>query len=266
MATPPQNEGEPSDVVALEAGQDVFREGDVGDALYIVQEGEVELVAASAPPGRPRIVLGPGEFFGEASVLEGRPRGATARAVSACRLLRIDGHTLDALVRLHPEVGLHMIRRLSRRLSAAYAAAAAPAPAPSAEPPSFLTAAVPTAAPPRGKTAASPSGAPRLVHALGAEFPLSADGEVLIGRADPASRFTPQIDLAPLVTADAPRSVSRRHAVIERTGAAFTVRELPKVANGTWLNGRKLEAGVAEPLTDGDEISFGPAVKVTFRA
>ena len=255
MATPPQHDGDASDVVAFEPGQEVFREGDVGDALYIVQEGEVELTAAAAR-GRLPIVLGPGELFGEASVLEGRPRGATARAVSACRLLRIDGNTLDALVRHHPEIGLHMIRRLSRRLSAAYAAAI-PA-APGGPPPS-------AAADPGPPVAPAAAGA-RIVHASGAEFPLSPDGEILIGRSDPAGRFTPQIDLASLMTSDAPRSVSRRHAVIAFADGQFTVRELPKVANGTWLNGKKLRPDVAMPLADGDEISFGAAVKVTFRA
>lgn len=251
MATPPQNEADASDVVTLLAGQDVFLEGDVGDALYIVQEGEVELIASSARGRRP-IVLGPGEFFGEASVLEGRPRGATARAVTACRLLRIDGPTLDALVRHHPEVGLHMIRRLSRRLSAAYAAT----------PPASVDA--PMAAP--AAPVAQASGAPRIVHASGAEFPVSPDGEVLIGRSDPASRFTPQIDLAPLVPGEAPRSLSRRHAVITGDGGRFTIKELPRVANGTWVNGQKLKAGVAVPVKDGDEISFGAAVKMAFRA
>ncbi len=250
MSTPPENAGDAADVLALDAGQEVFREGDVGDALYIIQEGEVELIAASAA-GRGPIVLGQGEFFGEASVLEGRPRGATARAVSYCRLLRIDGPTLDALVRSHPEVGLHMIRRLSRRLSAAYEGSAPAA-----------TAAARSAVTPQP---ADGEGGARIVHASGAQFPLSADAEVLIGRSDPASRFTPQIDLAPLVPMDAPRSVSRRHAVIFRTGETFSVRELPKVANGTWVNGRKLKPDVATPLADGDEISFGPAVKVTFR-
>lgn len=256
MATPPQNAADASDIVVLEAGQDVFREGDVGDALYIVLEGEVELIASAGRRGRPPIVLGPGEFFGEASVLEGRPRGATAHTLSACRLLRIDGDTLDALVRHHPEVGLHMIRRLSRRLSAAYAGAPPGVPADS-------PAASPAAS---GRPAPVPPAAPRIVHASGAEFPLPADGEILIGRSDPASRFTPQIDLAPLVPSDAPRSVSRRHAVIAMTGEGWTVRELPNVGNGTWLNGRKLPPDVAMPLTDGDTISFGPAVKVAFRA
>lgn len=257
MVTPPESEEDTSDVVTLEPGQDVFREGDVGDALYIVQEGEVELIAAAGRRARRPIVLGPGEFFGEASVLEGRPRGATARTVSACRLLRIDGPTLDALVRHHPEVGLHMIRRLSRRLSAEYAAGLAPdAP---------RTAATPDVAPPPLAAAAAEPPPPRIVHASGAEFPLSPDAEVLIGRSDPASRFTPQIDLASLVPPDAPRSLSRRHAVIGREDAGFYVRELPQVANGTWINGRKLEAGVATRIKDGDEISFGPAVKMIFR-
>jgi len=256
MVTPPESEEDTSDVVTLGPGQDVFREGDVGDALYIVQEGEVELIAAAGGARRP-IVLGPGEFFGEASVLEGRPRGATARTVSACRLLRIDGPTLDALVRHHPEIGLHMIRRLSRRLSAEYAAGLVrDAP---------RTASPPAVAPPPLAAAAAEPPPPRIVHASGAEFPLSPDAEVLIGRSDPASRFTPQIDLASLVPPDAPRSLSRRHAVIGREDAGFYVRELPQVANGTWINGRKLEAGVATRIKDGDEISFGPAVKMIFR-
>ena len=249
MVRPPKSEEDASDVVTLEPGQDVFREGEAGDELYIILEGEVELLAARDGHPLRLILLGPGEFFGEGSVLDGRPREATARTVSPCRLVRIDGPTLAELVRHHPEVGLHMIRRLSRRLATAYGVPAATATPeePSPEP-----------------SVAGPAPSPRLVHESGAEFPLSSETEVLIGRSDPASHFTPQIDLAPLVPPDAPRSLSRRHAVILKEGAEFYVRELPRVANGTWVNGHKLGHGVPTRIKDGDEISFGP-VKTIFR-
>jgi len=249
MVRPRKSEEEASDVVTLEPGQDVFREGEAGDELYIVQEGEVELLTARGGQALRLTLLGPGEFFGEGAVLEGRRREATARTVSPCRLLRIDGPTLAELVRHHPEVGLHMIRRLSRRLATAYAVpAATSAPGePSPEP-----------------AVAGPARSPRIVHESGAEFPLSSETENMVGRSHPASHFTPQIDLSPLVPPDAQRSLSRRHAVILREGEEFYVRELPRVANGTWVNGHKLEAGVPTRIKDGDEISFGP-VKTIFR-
>jgi CRP/FNR family transcriptional regulator, cyclic AMP receptor protein len=222
-----------SDVVSLAAGDAVYSAGDAGDALFVVEEGAVELLAAG---DRRLAVLGRGDVFGEGAVLDGRPRDETARALTACRLVRIDAATLGALARENPDVALHMMRRLSRRLAAAYAAATA------------------VAAPPL----------PRIVHESGTEFLLDPAGEIMIGRSDRSSRFTPPIDLAPLVPPDAPRSVSRRHAVIAPVSGVFHVRELPKVANGTWVNGVKLAPDTATPLADGDVISFGP-VKLAFR-
>lgn len=230
------SEGDGSDVVTLQPGAIAYRKGDPGDALYVVEEGEVELLDAA----RLLTVLGRGELFGEGAALDGGARDHTARAVTACRLVRIDGPTLAALVREQPDVALHMMRSLSRRLAAAYAAPQA----------------IPEVTPAVAR--------PRLVHDSGAEFVLDGEGETMVGRSDRSSRFTPPIDLAPLLPVDAPRSVSRRHAVLLKDGGSFQVRELPRVANGTWVNGAKLAADVATPLAEGDVISFGP-VKLVFR-
>ena len=237
------SEGDGSDVVTLQPGAIAYRKGDPGDALYVVEEGEVELLDGA----RLLTVLGRGELFGEGAVLDGGARDHTARAVTSCRLVRIDGPTLAALVREQPDVALHMMRGLSRRLAAAYAAPPA-IPAPAAEAPAVMPAVA----------------RPRLVHDSGAEFVLDGEGETMVGRSDRSSRFTPPIDLAPLLPVDAPRSVSRRHAVLLKDGGSFQVRELPRVANGTWVNGAKLAADVATPLAEGDVISFGP-VKLVFR-
>lgn len=99
-----------------EAGEVVFDEGDSGDTLFVLQQGEVELTRAS-PSGR-RLVgrLGPGEFFGEMSVVLGGERRIRATAVGPVRLLEVDGHTLEEMCVERPEVAIRMIQRLAGRV------------------------------------------------------------------------------------------------------------------------------------------------------
>jgi NADH:ubiquinone reductase (H+-translocating) len=82
----------------FEPGQVVFREGDRGDWLYIVTEGEVEVLkndgAGTAAPLRR---LGPGECFGEIALVSERPRSATVRAVCATNVLAVDREAFGAL-------------------------------------------------------------------------------------------------------------------------------------------------------------------------
>ncbi len=60
--------------------------------------------------------LGPGEFFGEMSVVVGEARSARAVAVTECRLLELDGETLEAMCVERPEIAIRIIRRLTTRL------------------------------------------------------------------------------------------------------------------------------------------------------
>ena len=63
------------------AGQDVFREGDPGDGLYLVKAGLVQIIAPVGQEERHVICrLGPGEMFGEMAILDNQPRSATACA------------------------------------------------------------------------------------------------------------------------------------------------------------------------------------------
>ena len=82
----------------FEPGQIVFREGDRGEWLYIVTEGEVEVFkgdAAGAPTPLRR--LGPGECFGEIALVSDRPRSATVRALRATNVLAVDREAFGAL-------------------------------------------------------------------------------------------------------------------------------------------------------------------------
>jgi CRP/FNR family cyclic AMP-dependent transcriptional regulator len=101
---------------SFSAGSVIFDEGDAGDVLYVIQSGEVELTR-NGLTGRQAIArLGAGEFFGEMSVVVREARTARAAAISACRLLELDGATLEAMCVERPEIAIRIIRRLTDRL------------------------------------------------------------------------------------------------------------------------------------------------------
>jgi CRP-like cAMP-binding protein len=99
-------------------GEIIFDQGDEGIDLYIIQSGCVEIQRKSQAQLRPRVVaqLGPGEFFGEMSVVLGEARTARAVAVGPTELLELDGETLEAMCIERPEIAIRMIQRLALRL------------------------------------------------------------------------------------------------------------------------------------------------------
>ena len=78
-------------------GEHVFREGDAGDALFVLAQGEVEVVAGG-PPGeaQPLAVLGPPEAFGEMSLIDREVRSATVRARTDCVALQLGAENFTA--------------------------------------------------------------------------------------------------------------------------------------------------------------------------
>ena len=98
------------------AGETIFEEGDVGDVLFIIQSGEVELSRRTLGGRRTVANLGCGEFFGEMSVVVGERRTARASAVGDTRLLELDGETLEAMCIERPEIAIRIISRLTARL------------------------------------------------------------------------------------------------------------------------------------------------------
>ena len=84
--------------------------------------------------------------------------------------------------------------------------------------------------------------------------------ETLIGRYDPVTEQSPDIDLTDL---DLKRSVSRRHARILKADDGYSIVEEVGALNGTFVNGTKLEAGQPHPIGEGDEVGIG-LVKLRF--
>jgi NADH dehydrogenase len=81
----------------------IFRQGDRGDRLYVIVEGEVELFqeAAGQPPHL-LARLGAGECFGEMALVNDKPRMATARSITRANLLSVDRHAFGELFAHHP--------------------------------------------------------------------------------------------------------------------------------------------------------------------
>ena len=107
-----------------EAGEIVFREGDDAIAMFVVVGGEMEVLKRSKRQTEARVaLLGPGDWFGEMSIVDIQPRSATVRALAPSRLLRISAADLDALyrydLRSYSLIVLNLARELSRRLRVA---------------------------------------------------------------------------------------------------------------------------------------------------
>jgi hypothetical protein len=93
-----------------------------------------------------------------------------------------------------------------------------------------------------------------LVVATGAEIPLAAQEEILIGREDPVSGVFPDVDLTPHGGEDG--GVSRRHARLIIEGDDYFVEDLDST-NFTFVNRQKLVSKARQPVNDGDEIRCG---------
>ena len=104
-------------------GDAVFREGDPSDGLYVVHTGEVCVVTEVGGERRLLARLGPGECFGEMSLLTGEPRSTSILASLDSDLLFLRDAAFDGLVRRHPGIALAIGRTLSQRLRRANLAA-----------------------------------------------------------------------------------------------------------------------------------------------
>jgi len=241
--------------VEVRRGEYVFREGDLGTEMYIVQDGRIEILKAlKGEEERQVAVLEKGDFFGEMSILEELPRTAGARALVDSKLLQINGSTFDQMLRTNPEIAVRMMRKLSRRLR---------------ETDELLRAAAGNVSGDGAPEMPTPSvgagegtGPQRLLHTKSSmEFFLSNGAESTIGRKDPVTGIHPDIDLTPV---DGQRSISRRHAKIYRRGNRFFIAEEIGTMNGTFVNNVRIETGVPMEIKQGDEVRFG-VIETTFQ-
>jgi signal transduction histidine kinase len=99
------------------AGQDIFKEGDAGDGMYVVREGLVELSGLVGPDVRHVFSqVGPGDIFGEMAVIEDKPRSASAVARVPTQVYFFERSRLLKFVATSPALSLSLLREISSRL------------------------------------------------------------------------------------------------------------------------------------------------------
>ena len=94
------------------AGRTVFAEGEPGETMYVVIEGEVELRVKGQTVER----LGPGGMLGEMSLVDAAPRSATAVAGTEAKLVPVDRRRFSSMIRTRPSFAIEIMRVMADRL------------------------------------------------------------------------------------------------------------------------------------------------------
>ena len=97
-------------------GTILFREGDRGEEMFILQSGKVKISKKIRGVEKTLATLEKGEFFGEMAILNDKPRSATAETIEDCEMLVIDRKTFETLLRSNVEIAIRFIKRLADRL------------------------------------------------------------------------------------------------------------------------------------------------------
>jgi CRP-like cAMP-binding protein len=96
----------------LAAGQVIFEYGQARDFMYVVKEGEVDIMVRDAVVE----TVGEDGFFGEMALIDHAPRSATAIAKTDCTLIKIDERQFLFLVQETPFFAIIMMRTMAGRI------------------------------------------------------------------------------------------------------------------------------------------------------
>ncbi len=95
-----------------ETGDVIVQKGEGGVGFYLILEGSVEIRSDGTTIAK----LGPGQFFGEMSVIDNQPRSADVVAVEPSRCLILSAWSFNALISENPKIALKMLQEFVRRL------------------------------------------------------------------------------------------------------------------------------------------------------
>ena len=101
-----------TDEIRFTPGEHIVEEGNLGETLFVLLEGQVKVVR----DGKLRTRLVPGDFFGEVSVLDGGPRTASVVAETPVAALRLFRRTVLELVESEPQLALSLLEGIARRI------------------------------------------------------------------------------------------------------------------------------------------------------
>lgn len=101
----------------VDAGMALFRKDDPSNGVWMLQSGQVSILAGSGASSMRLATFGPGQFVGEMGLIDGNTRSATVTADTPVQAVLLDNHGIAALVRDHPQAALKITRNIARELS-----------------------------------------------------------------------------------------------------------------------------------------------------
>jgi CRP-like cAMP-binding protein len=103
----------------FEAGRVIFKEGEPGDTMYIIQKGRVKITKKVDDVNKILMVLGKGDFFGEMAIIRQTPRTAAATAIDNCELLTFNRTGFVSMISKNTNIAVNIIEKLCLRLEIA---------------------------------------------------------------------------------------------------------------------------------------------------
>ena len=106
-------------IIEYKKGDILFREGDLSKELYIIQNGIVKIYKEVEGKRLPIAAVHAGQFVGELSFFDGKPRSATAEAASDLKVIKLDQAKLEREIKKLPSWLLVLIRSIADRMRGA---------------------------------------------------------------------------------------------------------------------------------------------------
>lgn len=100
------------EILTVDAGRPIVRQGDNGDAMFVILEGRAEVVR----DGSPVQTMGAGDYFGELALLDPAPRAATVTATEDCELAAVSVRMFRVLLRELPGLSAKLLADLASRV------------------------------------------------------------------------------------------------------------------------------------------------------
>jgi len=97
-------------------GEVIVQQGESGNCMYVVQQGEVEAIAESGGREMRLRKLGPNDFFGEMALFGTETRSATVRALGPARVLTIDKKSFLGGIQEDPSLAFRIVKVMSQRI------------------------------------------------------------------------------------------------------------------------------------------------------
>jgi len=103
----------------LPAGTVIFKEGETGREMYVIQSGKVNISKKIRDVEKVLATLVAGDFFGEMSILNNKPRSAAAIVLEEAKVLVVEPKMFESMIRNNVEIAIRIIKMLAKRLQEA---------------------------------------------------------------------------------------------------------------------------------------------------